>query len=151
MTSACIPGERLECWKQRSCFSADYPYYEQQRDIWDVQPIPYKENASWFIQEAPENQKKRKSNQSKSPAVPPGTWPCDRKKSYAEPPMQMPTELAKEQMPQAANQLLGLGLWGHMTAIQNCQDKERGSLASRLVRVVAPGHRQLFQEEMLLH
>lgn len=64
--------------------------------------------------------KGEKKEQSRSPKVPPGTWPYDRKKSYAEPPMQMPLELAKEQMPWAVNQLLWLGLWGCMTAIQKC-------------------------------
>lgn len=46
---------------------------------------------------------RKKKQQSWPPAVPPGTWPCDRKKSYAKPPLQMPTALAKEQMPWAVN------------------------------------------------
>lgn len=45
---------------------------------------------------------KKTKQQSKSPNTPLGTWPCDRKQSCAEPPMQMPTEPAKKQMPWAA-------------------------------------------------
>lgn len=43
--------------------------------------------------------------------------------------MQMPTELAKEQMPWAVNHLQ-FGLWGSMTAIKKCREEEEtGPLA----------------------